>query len=86
MVPRTIDPSKRAFKNGQTVRFSREVHEQAFMLCRALGLTFSELVERAVRNEIAAAEKAPTVKNAIDVLRGLDESMRRRLAIREGTE
>lgn len=73
MVPRTIDPSKRAFKNGQTVRFSRETHEQAFMLCRALGLTFSELVERAV-------------KNAMDVLRGLDESIRRRQAIREGAE
>lgn len=53
-------------------------------LATVLGICTSELVARAIRNELKAAESAPTVQAAITAIRSARESIRRRQAVREG--
>jgi hypothetical protein len=54
-------------------------------LATILGISSSELVLRAVRNELKATEQAPTVKAAMDAIRGARESIKRKQALKSAS-
>lgn len=62
------------------VKLDGDERDAVHALSIVLGITVTEFVRRALAAEIKAAESQPTVKAALDAIRGAREHVKRRAA------